>query len=135
MRRIPFIASLILAVGTLLGPVTAASASSDVFRGSWASIDPVDGSSQTLSIQGSGTGGQHSLFLHDTVATVACGGGPANVTGSGTVDGNTLTWFFTVTCPGTGRPPIIGPTGPGFFIYHRADGTLTDDAGAVWHRT
>jgi hypothetical protein len=133
MRRALALASLVIAIGTVGGPVASASTSYDPFRGSWTSKDSGDGSDQTLSIQGSGAAGRHSVFLHDTVATRACGGGPANVTGSGTVDGATLTWFFTVTCPAGGRPPIIGRVGPGFFTYNPTSGTLTDDTGTIWY--
>lgn len=135
MRLSVAVASAIVTIGALLGPVSPASAASDDFRGTWASIDPGDGSSQNLNIQGSGKAGKHSVFLRDAEATVACGGAPANVVGSGTVAGDTLTWFYTVTCPGSGQPPVHGLVGPGFFTYNADDGTLTDDAGAVWHRT
>jgi hypothetical protein len=87
-----------------------------------------------MSIQGSGTSGRHSVFLRDSMASVACGGAPANVTGSGMADGDTLYWWFTVTCPGSGRPPITGRVGPGFFDYHSDNDTLVDDADAVWSR-
>jgi hypothetical protein len=49
-------------------------------------------------------------------------------------DGDTLYWWFTVTCPGSGRPPITGRVGPGFFDYHSDNDTLVDDADAVWSR-
>ena len=63
-------------------PSPASASYSGVFRGSWASIDPVDGSHQSLTIRALGTSGRQSVFLHDTVATIACGGGPADVTGT-----------------------------------------------------
>lgn len=134
MRAVVALAGAIVAVGSVLGSVAPASASVDEFRGSWESIDPGDGSSQTLRIQGSGTAGKHAVFLYDAEASVACGGAPANVAGSGTVVAVTLTWFFTVTCPGSGQPPLRGLVGPGFFTYNAGDDTLVDDAGAIWHR-
>lgn len=133
MRRLVSAASVAVAVGTMMIPADTASAS-DAFRGSWTSIDPGDGSTQFLRVQGSGKQGNHSVFLRDTVATRACAGGPANVKGPGRVDGDTMTWTFTVTCPGGGKGPVVGRVGPGFFIYNAGSDTLIDDTGAVWHR-
>jgi len=134
MRRALFAASFAIAVGVTMLPATPASAASDPFRGSWTSVDPFDGSTQYLSINGSGKAGNHSVFLFDTVATGACSGGPANVTGPGQVDDDTLYWVFTVTCPGGGRGPVTGLSGPGFFVYDSGTDTLTDDAEALWSR-
>jgi hypothetical protein len=128
------IATMSMLCALVVGPATAASAANDVFAGTWISID-TDGSNQILFIMGSGARGRHALFLEDDAASVACGGAPANVQGSGTVEGNVLSWFFTVTCPGTGRPPITGRTGPGSFTYREGSDTLRDDSGIIWHRS
>jgi hypothetical protein len=132
MRKFLIIGTCSALLGVLiLGLATPASASDDVFRGTWTSID-VDGSHQTLSIQGSGEQGHHSVFLSDVAGTV-CGGAPAQVTGSGTVDGDTLNVLFVVTCPGTGRSPVMGRISF-TFTYDPATDTLTDGSGVVWHR-
>jgi hypothetical protein len=134
MRKILFVAtySALAGVVLILGLSMPASASDDVFRGTWTSIDIGDGSHQTLSIQGSGEQGHHSVFLFDDSGTV-CGGDPAQVTGSGTVDGDTMNARFVVTCPGAGRSPVIGPI-PFTFTYDSATDTLTDGTGTVWSR-
>jgi len=74
------------------------------------------------------------VFVYDTVASQACAGGPANVTGAGVVDDDVLVWFFTVTCPGGGKGPVVGRVGPGLFFYDAGTDTLTDDSGTVWSR-
>jgi hypothetical protein len=134
MRKILFVAtySALAGVVLILGLSMPASASDDVFRGTWTSIDIGDGSHQTLSIQGSGEQGHHSVFLFDDSGTV-CGGDPAQVTGSGTVDGDTMNARFVVTCPGAGRSPVIGPISF-TFTYDSATDTLTDGTGTVWSR-
>lgn len=134
MRRGTFAAGLVLAVGALLAPADAAWGASDPFVGSWTSSDVGDGSTQYLTIQGSGARGHHSVFLYDTVASQACAGGPANVVGSGRIIDDALTWSFTVTCPGGGKGPVSGRVGPGFFTYDEGTDTLMDDTGAVWSR-
>jgi hypothetical protein len=125
-----------LAAAALLpGAASAASAATgDGFTGHWASTDVVDGSSQTLDVSGSGVGGTHATQLHDTVASFACGGGPANVQGPGRVYEGDMYVVFTVTCPGGGRPPVRGRIGPAIYTYDSASDTLSDDSGNVWHR-
>jgi hypothetical protein len=115
-------------------PGAATAATGDGFTGHWASTDVADGSSQTLDVSGSGVGGTHATQLHDTVASFACGGGPANVQGPGRVDGSQMYVVFTVTCPGGGRPPVRGRIGPAIYTYDSGSDTLSDDSGNVWHR-
>jgi len=136
MRRLALsIATLSMLCALVFGPSTAASASNkDVFVGTWTSIDH-DGSNQVLFIMGSGARGRHAVMVEDDAATVACGGAPAHVQGSGRVEGRVLSWFFTVSCPGTGRPPFNGRTGPGSFTYRAGTDTLIDDSGVIWHRS
>ena len=135
MRRATLVVGIVLALGAPVLPTDAAWATnSDVFRGSWTSNDSADQSAQTMTIQGSGRSGHHSVFVYDTVATRACGGGPAIVTGAGTVDDDVLVWFFTVTCPGTGRGPTTGRVGPGVMTYDEGTDTIIDDSQTVWHR-
>ena len=135
MRRAFMAAGLALSLGAFMLPANAAwAAPSDVFRGSWTSFDSGDGSAQTMDIRGSGARGHHSVFVHDTVASRACDGAPANVKGAGTVDEGVLVWFFTVTCPGSGKGPVTGRVGPGLLFYNAGTDTITDDSGTVWHR-
>jgi len=135
VRRLALsVVTLSMLSAAVVGPTVAASAATDVFVGTWTSIDN-DGSHQSLFIMGSGARGRHAVFVVDDAATVACGGAPAHVQGSGRVEGNVLSWFFTVTCPGTGAPPFTGRTGPGSFTYRVGTDTLRDDAGVIWHRS
>ena len=132
MRRVAVhaICSAILAAVLLAAPATA-SPGDDVFRGTWTSVD-IDGSNQTLDIQGSGRTGHHAMFLFDDSATTSCGGSPAHAQGPGVVDGNTLVMTGTLTCKPGGNPLrfriALG------FHYHQGTDTLTDDAGVIWYR-
>lgn len=103
------------------------------FTGHWVSTDVVDGSAQTFEVSGSGTSGTFATRLHDTVATLACAGGPANVQGPGRLTDGEMFVTFTVSCPG-GRPPGHGRVGSAEYSYHAPSDTLTDDSGNVWHR-
>jgi hypothetical protein len=104
------------------------------FTGHWVSTDVVDGSAQTFDVSGSGTGSTYATRLHDTVATVACAGGPANAQGPGRLAGGEMFVTFTVSCPGDGRPPVRGRVGTALYSYDSSSDTLTDDSGNVWHR-
>ncbi|WP_323096335.1 hypothetical protein [Intrasporangium sp. YIM S08009] len=114
----------------LLTPA-AASAASGPLAGTWASVD-TDGSSQTLSITGTGNR-VYAMVYADDVATSACGGAPAKVTGPGFTTGDGVVLVGALTCmPGgnhiTGRIAIS-------YVYDGASDTLTDDFGILWHRT
>lgn len=104
------------------------------FTGHWVSTDVVDGSAQTFDVSGSGTGGTYATRLHDTVATLVCAGGPANVQGPGRLVDGEMVVTFTVSCPGGGRPPVHGRAGTAVYSYDPSSDTLTDDSGNVWHR-
>ena len=104
------------------------------FTGHWVSTDVVDGSAQTFDVSGSGTDGTFATRLHDTVATLACDGGPANVQGPGRLVGGEMFVTFTVSCPGGGAPPVHGRAGVAVYSYDPGSDTLTDDSGNVWHR-
>ena len=118
---------------TLAGAVApaTASAASGPLAGTWASVD-TDGSNQTLDIRGSGAH-VYSMFYVDDAATGACGGDPAQVTGPGYVDGDTVTMVGVLTCRPGGNVIrsriVIG------FVYDSSTEDLTDDFGVVWHRT
>jgi hypothetical protein len=115
------------AVSTVLPP-------SAGFPGRWLSTDVVDGSAQTFDVSRSATGGTFATRLHDTVATVACGGGPADVQGPGRLASGELFVTFTVSCSGSGVPPAQSRVGYAFYFYHSKSDTLTDGSGNVWHR-
>lgn len=129
------LATAVIVLAAVLAPGVAHAATFDPFAGSWESYDSGDGSYQTLSVSGSGKAGRHSTFLHDTVASQACGGQPANVQGAGVVSGSEMTVFVTVTCPGSGRGPATGLIGPIVYTYDVNTDSMTDDSGTVWERT
>ena len=108
-----------------------ASAARGPLAGTWTSVD-TDGSNQTLDIAGSGAH-VYSMFYADDAATGACGGNPAQVTGPGYPDGDSLTMVGALTCKPGGNifrsRIVIG------YTYDGAADTLTDDFGIVWHRT
>lgn len=125
------LATALSAVLTLGGIALAApaSAASGPLAGTWTSID-TDGSNQTLDIMGSGRHAYSMIFVDD-VATSACDGDPAMLTGPGVVDGDVLVMTGALTClPG-------GSLFPRFtldFVYDSSTDTLTDGFGIVWHR-
>lgn len=129
MRRVLLLASFVLAL--IVGPATAASAVDDVFRGAWAGIDS-DGSNLTLTIEGTGQAGRHSVTYFDDAATL-CGGGPATAQGSGKVEGDTMYVSWTAACR-TGGNPFRGKIAFTFEYDTEAD-TLTDNFGVTYYRT
>jgi hypothetical protein len=133
MRRLALSIVALSMLAAAVGPTAAASQAADAFVGTWTSID-TDGSNQILFIMGSGARGHHAVMLVDDAATVACGGARAQVQGSGRVEGNVLSWSFTVTCPGTGRPPFPGRSS-GTLTYRAGTDTLRDGSGVIWHRS
>jgi hypothetical protein len=132
MRKIVLVAicSAVL-TAVALGASAAASPRDDAFRGTWTSID-VDGSNQTLAIQGSGQTGHHAMFLFDDSATTACDGSPAHLQGSGVVEGDSLVMIGTLTCMPGGNP-LRGRTSVGF-VHDPGTDTLSDDSGVTWYR-
>jgi hypothetical protein len=128
------VAVVFIVTASVLAPGAASAATADGFAGAWSSYDVGDGSYQTLDVYGSGERGVHGTRLHDTVASQACDGQPANVQGSGFVSGTDMVVFFTVTCPGSGKGPVTGRVGPIIYAYDPGSDTMTDDSGTVWHR-
>ncbi len=128
------LAALLTLSALMMAGQPAAALASDSFAGTWESYDIGDGSYQTLAVRGAGTEGMHGVRLFDTAASQACADAPAGVQGRGSVTGTTMTFFFTITCPGSGRGPTTGLVGPILFRYHAGSDTLTDDSGTVWHR-
>ena len=124
--------TMTLALGLLVLAAAGASAH-DAFAGTWTSID-TDGSNQTLYVGGSGQAGRHAVSLFDDMASMACDGAPARAQGSGVVEGGTLYWQGTVTCPAGGRGPATGRVGGFELTYNEGTDTLTDASGVVWHR-
>lgn len=128
MRKVLLFVCFVLAL--TIGPVTAASAVDDVFRGTWTGTDS-DGSSVTVTIHGGGQAGRHSAVLFDDAATL-CGGDPATAQGSGTVDGDTMYVSWTATCRPGGNP-FRGRI-PFTFEYDPGADTLTDNFGVTYYR-
>ena len=135
MRPRNFLLNTALATALTVGAGAAtlappASAAPGDLAGTWTSID-LDGSSQQLTVNGSGSH-RYSMFLYDDEATSACDGNPARLTGTGELDGDTLTMTGSLTClPGGNalrfRIDYV-------FVYSAGSDTLTDDAGVVWYR-
>ena len=134
MRLSIALATAIAVSGLTLASPAVGATTSDPFGGMWESIDAGDGSYQTLNVRGSGTGGMHAVRLFDTEASAACGGEPASVQGTGSVSGSRMAFYFTISCPGSGKGPTTGRVGPIVFRYHAGADTLTDGSGTVWHR-
>jgi hypothetical protein len=105
-------------------------AASGGLAGTWTSLD-TDGSTQTLSITGSGDKA-YAMVYGDESATGACNGAPARIVGPGFVDGNVVVFEGTLVCLPGGNPfrsrLTLG------FGYDAGSDTLTDSFGIVWHR-
>jgi len=131
MRVTRALIGITFALGISLPGGNAQAANDSPFLGTWESVDN-DGSNQSLAINGGGSG-HFAISLYDDAATVACGGAPALVSGSGTADGNDLNMTAAITClPGgnfvRGRIAIS-------FEYDPSSDTLTDFSGVVWERS
>ena len=101
----------------------------DAFGGTWTSID-TDGSHQVLDVSSRATT-RRPASLVDFGATV-CGGSPARLSGSATVDGDALYLTGALTCrpggnPFPGRLTVI-------FVYDVNSDTLVDGSGVIWER-
>lgn len=108
-------------------PGVASAATPEDVDGFWTSVDAVDGSNQILVITELPGGGFGSVLFDDD-ATVACGGGPALATGSGTLSGDTLTVTYQIRC-------FNGTDAPAASIDYEFDsgaGTLNESSGTVW---
>lgn len=125
-----------LAAGILLAAPTAllvppAYAAQGDLAGTWTSVD-TDGSNQTLRISGTGNP-TYAMFLTDDATSGGCGGPPAQLVGTGRVDGDDVLMRGTLVCLPGGNPV---PGGHFFFNFEHDDAadTLTDSTGVVWHR-
>ena len=132
MRRLFLAVMCAVAIAiTGVGAAGTAVASQDTsFGGTWTSTD-LDGSTQVLTIRGSGQGAL-AIFLFDDSATGACGVSPAHVVGSGVPDGDTLVMYGTLTCLPGGNVLRFRIT----FTLEYVPGAdvLVDESGVVWHR-
>ena len=121
-------AAIFVCVSAILAPT--AWAASGGLAGTWTSLD-TDGSTQTLSITGSGDK-VYAMVYDDESATGACNGAPARIVGPGFVDGNVVVFEGTLVCLPGGNPfrsrLTLG------FGYDAGTDTLTDSFGIVWHR-
>lgn len=103
---------------------TATAAPPDPFAGAWLATD-LDGSNVRLQISIDANGVRRVVLTDDRTGPF-CGGGPAQVIGTGTVSGSTLTMSGTLRCPNF--------TGPATLIIVSSSGTLILDAVIVFAR-
>lgn len=120
----------LFALGLVLATAAPASAAptGDVI-GSWTSVDPVDGSQQSLLVTSFGTG--FKLVYFDNDDTVECDSVALLATGAGIQSSSTVTGSIRGMCfDGTRAGPF-----PVEFTYHAGPPeTLTDGSGTVWTR-
>jgi hypothetical protein len=121
--------TIVLGISLISG--SAQAANQGPFLGTWTSVD-TDGSDQWLRINGGGSD-HYAMYLYDESATVACGGAPARVTGSGTADGDDLLMRGALTCAPGGN--VVRGRLALDFHFDSATDTLTDFSGVVWHRS
>lgn len=131
-RAVLTLVTTVLLAATSLGLTsTAASAASGPLAGTWTSIDN-DGSTQTLDITGSGRHA-YSMVYVDEIATSACDGDPAQLTGPGFLVGEDLVMVGSLVCMPGGN--ALRSRIDIFFDYDAGTDTLTDSFGIVWERT
>ena len=131
MRKTLALICIAFAMAVSLQGTSAQAANSSPLLGTWISTD-LDGSSQSMAINGGGSG-HYAMFLYDDSATTACGGAPARVIGNGSGDGDQLHMQAALTCqPGGNVFRIrLGLD----FQYDPSTDTLSDLDGVVWHRS
>lgn len=95
------------------------------FTGFWMAVDPLDGGSNKLSLVDNGDG-TVSLALSETA--VSCGGGPATLSGLGTINENgDLEVPITIQClTETTYVPDGDPIGPLPVIFEVVDDNLIE---------
>jgi hypothetical protein len=137
MKRLGALATLALI--SALAPTAAAATQTTPFTGSWWSIDPVDGSTQHLTIQG-GTSVQ--LWYEDEFGTTCVEVGAStpvfHAVLTGRVDGDFL--GATFRSAGCGSHLVLNSSFgfSWFFLYDSSTDTLwgaINDGPAVWHRS
>lgn len=111
----------------LAAPAVAAAATPGDVDGFWTSVDAADGSNQ-IHIITELPGGGFGSVLFDDDATVACGGGPAIATGSGSLSGDTLTVTHRIRCLNGADAPDASID----YVYDPDTGTLNESSGTVW---
>ena len=122
--------AILVTAGAVLSP-TAALAASGPLAGTWTSVDN-DGSTQTLAVTGTGRHA-YSMVYVDEIATSACGGDPAMLSGPGFVQGEDVLMVGSLVCVPGGNP--VRSRLAIFFDYDSGADTLTDGFGIVWTRT
>ena len=137
MRRLVLVAFAAILAAAIALPVVAATPSG--FAGTWSSIDPVDGSTQHLSVRG-GPAHVQIQYVDEFGTTCVDVGAPTTVfTGvlTGTISGNEMSaWFKAAGC----GPRIVLRASDffsWFFEYDPNTDTLwgaINDGPATWHR-
>jgi hypothetical protein len=130
MRYGLIVALIIAIVGAALAVGVATRGT--VFQGTWRSIDPADGSTQTLVVGGGASPAVH--FVDDFATGLACRADAVKVftmDGTGTiVDGR----LVVVWPDGGGCGLMMVVVGPGSYTYDRATDTITDGDRLTWTR-
>jgi hypothetical protein len=137
MRRFG-LAILVIAVNGMLGAATASAAAPSPFEGSWSSIDPVDGSTQHLTVNG---GSNVQLTYVDEYGTTCVEIGASTVvfTGhlAGQVQGDDLVAVFKQGACGNAHVLSANIRFEWTFHYDQATDTLfgaIQDGPATWYR-
>lgn len=112
----------------LVTAVPATATTAEGITGLWTSVDPADGSSQSLLVTASSTG-TFRLAYFDSRATVACDSVGFVASGRASLVGDTLRGSIRGICfDGS----LAGPFAVEFTYHPGPPETLTDGFGAVW---
>lgn len=126
-------------LATLFGASVASAATKSPFVGSWTSTDPVDGSTQHLTVRGGD--GLQLAYVDDVATTCVNIGASTNVFSgvlAGHASGNVLSALWRV---GGCGPTVVLRAADGFwwtFVYDPNTDTLwgaIDDGPATWYRS
>jgi len=137
MRKLGIVGVATLLCTLVAVPITSAAPSSPV-EGSWTSIDPVDGSTQHLSIQG---GANLKLaYVDEYASSCARIGAPTNVFTATLIGSFSDNWLVARFNSGRCGPRLQLRAADGFawfFVYDPATDTLfgaVNDGPATWYR-
>ena len=137
MRKVGVIAGAALVLALIAVPVAAGSSSP--FEGSWTSIDPVDGSTQHLTIRGS-SGRAQVKYIDEFGTTCVDVGAPTNVFSgvlTASISGNEMVAVFKSAGCGSQIVLRASDAFAWFFEYDPNTDTLfgaINDGPATWSR-